>query len=56
MIPRRSLAHVIVLAVALVAVAAGASPAARTIPDHGTLDLLASAHPTSARPAVTDSR
>ena len=52
--PRGALAPVLVLALGLVAIASAASPAVRLVPERGTVDLLASAHPTSARPAVTD--
>jgi hypothetical protein len=52
--PRGALAPGLVLALALVASAAASSPRAHPVPDRGTVDLLASAHPTTARPAATD--
>jgi hypothetical protein len=44
----------VVAALVLVASIGGSSPAAHPGPTQGTLDLLASAHPTVAEPAVTD--
>lgn len=52
--PRAVVASVVVSAVLLVVGATGSSPAARPVPDTRNPDLLASAHPTSARPTVSD--
>ena len=52
--PRSAVVPVVVAALVLVASIGGASPAAHPGPTQGTLDLLASAHPTTAEPAVTD--
>lgn len=52
--PRAVLAPLALAAVLLVTYAGGSSPAAHPDGTLGTLDLLASAHPTSAEPAVTD--
>ena len=51
---RSAVAPVVVAALVLVASIGGSSPAAHPGPTQGTLDLLASAHPTAVEPAVTD--
>lgn len=52
--PRAGFAPVLVGAVLLVAAVGGSSPAAHPDPWPRTLDLVASAHPTSAMPTVSD--
>lgn len=52
--PRSVLVPVVAAAVALVTIAGGSSPAARTDGRSGPLDLLASAHPNGATPGVVD--
>lgn len=54
MTPRAGLASVLAGAIVLVAVVGGSSPAARPDPWPRTLDLVASAHPSAARPTVSD--
>lgn len=51
---RGALAPIVLTTVLLVAAAGGSSPAAHPDPETHTLDLLASAHPTSAEPTVSD--
>lgn len=52
--PRSAVVPVVVAALVLVASIGGSAPAAHPGPSQGTLDLLASAHPTAVEPAVTD--
>ena len=52
--PRATVVPVVAAALVLVASIGGSSPAAHPGPTQGTLDLLASAHPTAVEPAVTD--
>lgn len=54
MISRAAVAPLVVSALLLVATAGGSSPAAHPDPEPRALDLLASAHPTSAEPTVSD--
>lgn len=51
---RAAVASVVTGAIVLVAVVAGASPAAYRTPTTGSLDLLSSAHATSAQPSVSE--
>ena len=51
---RAAVASVVTAALALVAVAGGASPAAYRDPRPGSLDLLSSAHATSVQPSVSE--
>ena len=52
--PRAAVAPIVLTALLLVATAGGSSPAAHPGVEPRSLDLLASAHPTSAEPAVSD--
>lgn len=54
MSPRSAVVPVVVAALVLVASIGGSSPAAHPGPTQGTLDLLASAHPTAVEPVVAD--
>lgn len=51
---RAAVAPIVAGALGLVAVVGGSAPAARPDLQTGTLDLLASAHPSSAQPTVSD--
>jgi hypothetical protein len=53
-IPRAAVAPIVAAAVVLVAVVGGSSPAAQPDPVGRSIDLLASAHPTSWKQSVTD--
>lgn len=54
MTARRAVVPIVLAALLLVAAAGGSSPAAHPDPELRTLDLIASAHPTSAEPALVD--